>query len=74
MFSIPRHDIPIFATHPDVVYLDNASTTQKPQCVIDAVSTYLATSNANIHRGSYGRSEASEKLYDDTKKLAAGLV
>ena len=33
-----------------LVYLDNAATTQKPQVVLDAMSTYYAHSNANVHR------------------------
>ena len=36
--------------HP-LVYLDNAATTQKPRAVIDAISTYYAHDNANVHRG-----------------------
>ena len=34
-----------------LVYLDNAATTQKPQCVIDAIAEMYATTNANVHRG-----------------------
>ncbi len=36
-----------------LVYLDSANTSQKPQVVIDAVSNYYQTTNANVHRGSY---------------------
>ncbi len=36
-----------------LVYLDSANTSQKPQSVIDAVSHYYETTNANVHRGSY---------------------
>ena len=34
----------------DLVYLDNAATTQKPQVVIDAMNDYYTNSNANVHR------------------------
>jgi len=34
-----------------LVYLDSAATTQKPQCVIDAITNYYERDNANIHRG-----------------------
>lgn len=36
-----------------LVYLDSAATTQKPQCVIDAISHYYSQHNANVHRGSH---------------------
>ncbi len=36
-----------------IVYLDSSNTSQKPQSVIDAMSTYYETVNANVHRGSY---------------------
>lgn len=36
-----------------LVYLDSANTSQKPQVVIDAISNYYQTNNANVHRGSY---------------------
>ena len=35
------------------MWLDNAATTQKPQSVIDALSTYYARDNSNIHRGAH---------------------
>ena len=49
-----RDDFPILSTTvrgKPLVYLDNAATTQKPRRVIDAVSDYYASGNANIHRG-----------------------
>ncbi|MDY0135771.1 MAG: cysteine desulfurase [Thiomicrospira sp.] len=58
--------------HP-LVYLDNASTSQKPQCVIEAVARYYAQQNANVHRGVYGLSErgtqAFEAVRDQIKEL-----
>jgi cysteine desulfurase/selenocysteine lyase len=45
-----KKDFPIFDRNPGLVYLDNASTTQKPQFVIDAVSTFVSEKYANIHR------------------------
>ena len=41
---------PIFKNNPELVYLDNAASTQKPQMVIDGVSNFLAHDYANIHR------------------------
>jgi len=42
-----------------VVYLDSASSSQKPQVVIDAMTTYYETINANVHRGVYEIAEAA---------------
>ncbi|MFJ8584384.1 aminotransferase class V-fold PLP-dependent enzyme [Streptomyces sp. NPDC093595] len=48
-----RAQFPIITGHPELAYLDSAATAQKPQAVLDAVMTYLTTSNANAGRGSY---------------------
>lgn len=66
-----RSDFPIFQTHPDLVFLDSASSAQKPQKVIDAISHYLSSSYANIHRGAYDLSMESSLLYDRAKKAVA---
>ncbi len=51
-----------------LVYLDNAATTQKPQCVIDALNTYYCEQNANIHRGIHRLSEAATEMYEAARK------
>jgi cysteine desulfurase / selenocysteine lyase len=66
-----RSDFPIFQTHPDLVYLDSASSAQKPKQVIDAISRYLATDYANIHRWAYDLSMESSRLYDRAKSAVA---
>ena len=65
---------PIFDRHPDLVYLDNAASTQKPKSVIDWVSSFLVNDYANIHRGLYSLSEKSEELYYESKCKLAELV
>ena len=50
-----------------LVYLDNAATAQKPQSVIDAVSTYYATENANIHRGVHTLSVLATNAYEQAR-------
>lgn len=69
-----RSDFPIFTTHPDLIYLDSASSAQKPQVVIDALSRYFATSYANIHRGAYDLSMESSLLYDRSKQAVASKL
>jgi cysteine desulfurase / selenocysteine lyase len=66
-----RSDFPIFQTHPDLVFLDSASSAQKPSTVIDAISTYLSSSYSNIHRGAYDLSMESSLLYDKAKQAVA---
>ena len=65
---------PIFGEHPDLVYLDNAASTQKPKTVIDGVSDFLKSDYANIHRWLYSLSERSEELYYESKCKLAELI
>ena len=46
-------DFPFFNENPNLVYFDNAATTQKPQSVLDVMIKYYSTYNANVHRGVY---------------------
>ena len=48
-----RQDFPIFHNNPDLIFLDNASTTQKPKRVLDTLTHYYENYNSNIHRGIY---------------------
>lgn len=54
-----------------LAYLDNAATTQKPQCVIDAISNYYAHDNANVHRGVHALSERATAAYEGARKTIA---
>lgn len=63
-----RSDFPIFTTHPELIYLDSASTAQKPEHVILAMDQYFRTNLANIHRGAYDLSVESSALYDQAKE------
>jgi cysteine desulfurase/selenocysteine lyase len=47
-----------------LAYLDNAATTQKPQAVLDALTAYYTTSNANVHRGVHLLSEIATEAHD----------
>jgi len=69
-----KDDFPIFANNSDLIYLDSASTLQKPQLVIDAVTDYLSTSYANIHRGKYMLSQQSEMLYEQARQAVADFI
>ena len=71
-----RADFPILsrtvAEGKDLVYLDNAATTQKPQSVIDAMTHYYEQSNANVHRAVHTlAAEATEQYEASRDTLAA---
>ncbi|AHF00555.1 cysteine desulfurase [Thiomicrospira aerophila AL3] len=57
-----------------LVYLDNASTSQKPQQVIDAIEHYYRAENANVHRGVYGLSERATEAFEGVRGQVQGLL
>lgn len=57
-----------------LVYLDNASTTQKPNIVIDALTDYYRSINANIHRGVHTLSGEATEAYEATRTAVANFV
>lgn len=69
-----RKDFPMIENNPDLVYLDSAATSLKPQCVIDAVVDFYARHTSNVHRGDYRVAEINDKLYDRTRNLVAELI
>ncbi|MCV9389104.1 cysteine desulfurase [Reichenbachiella sp. ABR2-5] len=72
-----RKDFPIL--HQEVngkplIYFDNAATSQKPQSVIDALTHYYNTDNANIHRGIHTLAERSTTAFENTRKAVAEFL
>lgn len=65
---------PIFKHHPDLVYVDNAATSQKPQSVIQAMTDFYEKENANIHRGLYQLSSLATRHYEEVRKKVADLI
>src|SRR2546421_2296047 len=57
-----------------LVYLDNAATSQKPQAVIDAVTRFYSSENANIHRGVHFLSERATLAYDAVRERVARFL
>lgn len=65
-----REDFPILKSkinNHDLVYFDNAATTQKPQSVIDAISNYYEKYNSNIHRGVHSLAEKATNEFEKTR-------
>src|SRR5262249_49746671 len=65
-----REDFPILKQQVHgrpLVYLDSAATSQKPQVVIDAIKSYYAEQNANVHRGVHYLSQLATREYEDAR-------
>ncbi len=78
LFENLKKDFPILKRtvrdNKPLVYLDNASTTQKPNQVIDAITDYYQNHNANIHRAVYALAEESTKAYEATRDKIAEFL
>ncbi|MGD8117562.1 cysteine desulfurase CsdA [Vibrio sp. TRT 29B02] len=57
-----------------LVYLDSAATTQKPQCVIDAISHYYSQQNANVHRGSHSLTAQATSQFESARETVARFI
>lgn len=69
-----KADFPIFRAHPDLVYLDNAATTHKPQSVVDAIQHFYAQENATINRGLYPLGAQASQKYQAVRKQVAQFL
>jgi cysteine desulfurase / selenocysteine lyase len=73
-----RKDFPVLErlVHGDkpLVYLDNAATSQKPRQVLDALTSYYAEHNANVHRGIHVLAEEATALYEAARDKVAAFV
>jgi cysteine desulfurase/selenocysteine lyase len=57
-----------------LVYLDSASSSQKPTTVIDAMSAYYETTHANVHRGVYAIAEEATRLFEGGRAALARFI
>ncbi len=57
-----------------LVYLDNGATTQKPQCVIDAITEEYLNVNANVHRGVHYLSQEATRLYEEARETVRAFI
>ena len=72
-----RNDFPIFKKKingKELVYLDNASTTQKPYSVIDSITDFYTNYNSNIHRAVYQLAEEATALYEQSREKIANFI
>jgi cysteine desulfurase/selenocysteine lyase len=72
-----RNDFPIFKKKingKELVYLDNASTTQKPYSVINSITDFYTNYNSNIHRAVYQLAEEATTLYEQSREKIANFI
>jgi SufS family cysteine desulfurase len=71
-----KAQFPLFsqAANQSLVYLDNAATTQKPQCVIDAITHFYLHQNGNAQRASHRLARAATDMVEKTRQLAADFL
>ena len=72
-----RKDFPILQQEVNghrLVYLDNAATTQKPEAVIEAISNYYRTDNANVHRGAHALSDRATRAFENARETVAQFL
>ena len=72
-----RADFPILSRKvydKPLVYFDNGATTQKPQCVLDAVDEVYKLYNGNIHRGVHFLSEMSSEAYEKAREKVKAFI
>ena len=72
-----RQDFPILQRKvhgKQLIYLDNAATSQKPQSVIDAISYYYSNTNANVHRGVHCLAEEATEAYETARHKVCQFV
>ncbi len=77
MFSHLRHQFPILSAkvgRKDLVYLDNAATTQKPAVILDAEREYYEKINSNIHRGAHHLSRLATDAHEEARQGVANFL
>lgn len=72
-----RADFPILARTvygKPLVYLDNGATTQKPRCVVDAITDEYYSVNANVHRGVHFLSQQATELHEASRETVRRFI
>ena len=70
---INKADFPIFDDN-NLIYLDSASTSQKPKIVLDTIKNVYERYNANVHRALYDLGSKSTELYEDSREIISKLI
>lgn len=76
MNNLYKNDFPIFSAqeNKNLIYFDNAATTQRPKCVIDAINSFYEHDNANPLRGLYSLSGRATEDYENARHTVANFI
>lgn len=69
-----KQNFPIFKHRPELVYLDNAATSQTPATVLAAMNEYYEQYRSNTHRGLYAISELATEKFESVREKAANFL
>jgi cysteine desulfurase/selenocysteine lyase len=69
-----KKDFPIFRHRPELVYLDSAATSQKPEIVLDSETRYYEELNSNVHRSAHYLGEEATKVYEKGRTAVADFI
>ncbi len=67
-------DFQLFKDNPNLVYLDSAASSLKPDVVVDAINNYNSKIGVNVHRGVYNLSYQATDLYEEARKKVAKFI
>ena len=68
------NDFPLLVKNKELIYADNAATTQKPEFVINTITNYYNSYNANVHRGVHSLSEKATDTFEEVRKTIAHFI
>lgn len=69
-----RAEFPLLASNPELIYLDNAASTQKPEAVLKAMDAFYRAEYANVHRSVYDLSERATAHYEAARACVAQFL
>jgi cysteine desulfurase/selenocysteine lyase len=72
-----RADFPILSERVNgrtIIFLDNAATTQRPNCVIERMARYYSREHSNVHRGAHTLAARATDAYEDARREAASFI
>lgn len=69
-----RADFPLLRANPKLAYLDNSATSQRPECVLRAVTDFYEKSNANPLRGLYDLAQNATETYEAAREMVRDFL
>jgi len=69
-----KQQFPLWKAHPELIYLDTAATAQKPSSVIEAMSEFMASQYATVHRAAYALSYQATACFENSRKKIAQYI